>query len=367
MIALIFASMALANQSEPAASAYPRLDPEAQARLESCEVDAARFDALMALDPQSFDQDFSGGWRPVGDKTGCARAAAALLIAYMDHSPHFNQARPGVIGWHAGQMLAMAGQVELAIPYFEAKRSGEASPMVDALKIAGVFSPALSKAVAGFWSRNELSKHLPVNVSTCISNVPGPDFPLYCAGARLVDYYGLGVLTPGMGIFHLVFSYSGKITLSVLADRDIMPDPEFYHDCLVAAYEETYAAIIPLQPKTVKAKELAAKAKIKTPRRRRGLKEVKPKTARKKAPKSKPETGSKTKLKKKAGAKSAAASATRANSKAKSSAKPKAKVAAKGKTRSSSVKTKRSAAKSATVAKPKVKRNTGAKVKPKLQ
>ena len=124
MIALIFASMALAIQSEPAASAYPLLDPEAQARLESCEVDAARFDALMALDPQSFDQDFSGGWRPVGDKTGCERAAADLLIAYMDHSPHFNPERPGVIGWHAGQMLAMAGQVELVIPYFEAKRSG---------------------------------------------------------------------------------------------------------------------------------------------------------------------------------------------------------------------------------------------------
>ena len=55
----------------------------------------------------------------------------------------------------------------------------------------------------------------------------------------MVDYFGLGVLTPGMGIFHLVFSYSGKLTLSVLADRDIMSDPEFYHDCLVASYEST--------------------------------------------------------------------------------------------------------------------------------
>ncbi len=123
-----------------------------------------------------------------------------------------------------------------------AKLTGEASPMVDALMLAGVFSPVISKSVARFWSRNELSRHIPMNISTCISNVAGPDFPLYCAGARMVDYYALGVLTPGMGIFHLVFSYSGKITLSVLADRDIMPDPEFYHDCLVASYEELYAA-----------------------------------------------------------------------------------------------------------------------------
>ncbi|MEZ5571616.1 MAG: wax ester/triacylglycerol synthase family O-acyltransferase [Halioglobus sp.] len=152
-----------------------------------------------------------------------------------------------------------------------AKLSGEASPLVDALMLAGVFSPVISKSVAKFWSRNSLSKLLPMNISTCISNVPGPDFPLYCAGAKMVDYYGLGVLTPGMGIFHLVFSYSGKITLSVLADRDIMPDPEFYHDCLVGAYEELYAAAIKLGPGRPKNAAVAAKAKILSPKRERAM------------------------------------------------------------------------------------------------
>lgn len=163
----------------------------------------------------------------------------------------------------------------------EAKNSGEASPMVDALKLAGVFSPAISRSVAGFWSRNHLSQHLPVNISTVISNVPGPDFSLYCAGAIMVDYYGLGVLTPGMGIFHLVFSYAGKVTLSVLADRDIMPDPEYYHDCLVKSYEELYAAANRLGPGKVKNPDVAAKAKIQSPRRRRAAvnspKKAKPK------------------------------------------------------------------------------------------
>jgi hypothetical protein len=139
--------------------------------------------------------------------------------------------------------------------------------MVDALMLAGVLAPVISKSVASFWSRNQLSKHIPVNISTCISNVAGPNFPLYCAGAKMVDYYGLGVLTPGMGIFHLVFSYSGKLTLSVLADRDIMPDPEFYHDCLVAAYEELYAAATKLEPAQRKTTAIAAKAKIRSPKR----------------------------------------------------------------------------------------------------
>lgn len=152
----------------------------------------------------------------------------------------------------------------------EAKKYGEASPMVDVLKIAGAFSPFIAKSVAGFWSRNNLSKYIPVNISTVISNVAGPDFPLYCAGARMVDYYGLGVLTPGIGIFHLVFSYCGTVTLSVLADREIMPNPELYHDCLVASYEELYAATsaLKLPANSAKAKAaVLAKAKVESPKR----------------------------------------------------------------------------------------------------
>ncbi|HBU62398.1 MAG: hypothetical protein CMH91_06435 [Oceanicaulis sp.] len=115
-------TVALAAQQGDTGDAYAQLGPDARERLMACEVDAERFDALMALDPQSFDQDFSGGWRPVGDEPGCERAAADLLIAYMDHSPHFNREQPGVIGWHAGQMLAMSDEPEQAIAYFDAAR-----------------------------------------------------------------------------------------------------------------------------------------------------------------------------------------------------------------------------------------------------
>lgn len=215
----------------------------------------------------------------------------------------------------------------------EAKDSGEASPMVDALKLAGIFSPVISKSVASFWSRNELSRHIPMNISTCISNVPGPNFPLYCAGAKMVDYYGLGVLTPGMGIFHLVFSYSGNITLSVLADRGIMPDPEFYHDCLVAAYEELYAAAIKLVPKPPKGAALAAKAKIQSPKRAKKVTRRKGKATpklRKKttaSPNPKAKTKVKAKAKKRVTAKPKSAAATRPKlgRRATGSAKPKLK------------------------------------------
>jgi len=57
-----------------------------------------------------------------------------------------------------------------------------------------------------------------------ISNVPGPQFPLYCAGAKLVANYPVSVITHGMGLNITVMSYMGHLDLGIVADREQMPD-----------------------------------------------------------------------------------------------------------------------------------------------
>jgi WS/DGAT/MGAT family acyltransferase len=57
-----------------------------------------------------------------------------------------------------------------------------------------------------------------------ISNVPGPQFPLYCAGARLVANYPVSVVTDGMGMNITVMSYCGKMDFGIVTDRDQVPD-----------------------------------------------------------------------------------------------------------------------------------------------
>jgi WS/DGAT/MGAT family acyltransferase len=57
-----------------------------------------------------------------------------------------------------------------------------------------------------------------------ISNVPGPQFPLYCAGARLEANFPVSVITDGMGLNITVMSYCGKLDFGIVADRDQMPD-----------------------------------------------------------------------------------------------------------------------------------------------
>jgi WS/DGAT/MGAT family acyltransferase len=57
-----------------------------------------------------------------------------------------------------------------------------------------------------------------------VSNVPGPQNPLYMAGAKLVANYPVSVITDGMGLNITVMSYNGRMDYGIVADRDQMPD-----------------------------------------------------------------------------------------------------------------------------------------------
>jgi WS/DGAT/MGAT family acyltransferase len=57
-----------------------------------------------------------------------------------------------------------------------------------------------------------------------ISNVPGPQFPLYMAGARLVANYPISVITDGLGLNITVMSYDGHLDFGLVADREQMRD-----------------------------------------------------------------------------------------------------------------------------------------------
>lgn len=141
----------------------------------------------------------------------------------------------------------------------EAKMFGEQTPSRDALKLAGAMSPRVTKSLIDTYVNHKLTKHLPLKINTVISNVPGPDFPLYCSGARLIHYHGLGVLTPGVGLFHLVFTYCGEITITILSDREMMPDPGVYRQCMDDSFAELKAAVLAMDDKPKAKRKTSAK------------------------------------------------------------------------------------------------------------
>ncbi len=57
-----------------------------------------------------------------------------------------------------------------------------------------------------------------------VSNIPGPQVPLYCAGAKMEANYPVSVITDGMGLNITVMSYCGHLDFGIVADREQMRD-----------------------------------------------------------------------------------------------------------------------------------------------
>ncbi len=74
--------------------------------------------------------------------------------------------------------------------------------------------------------------------NTVVTNMPGPQVPLYSAGARLVAMKGCGMIHDAMGLMHVVTSYCGTLAVTFVADREMMSDPAFYAECLQGAYDD---------------------------------------------------------------------------------------------------------------------------------
>ena len=91
-----------------------------------------------------------------------------------------------------------------------------------------------------------------------ISNVPGPQFPLYCAGAKLVANYPVSVITHGMGLNITVMSYMGHLDFGIVADREQMPDVALLMGWL---REELELLMPPPAPRDKRAKPKRTKAK----------------------------------------------------------------------------------------------------------
>ena len=66
-------------------------------------------------------------------------------------------------------------------------------------------------------------RHRPV-FNLVITNVPGPQVPLYVAGAKLQANAGLGPIFDSMGLIVPVFSYNGRIAISFVSSPNLLED-----------------------------------------------------------------------------------------------------------------------------------------------
>ena len=93
----------------------------------------------------------------------------------------------------------------------------------------------LYRWILGAYSQAGLSDVMPPPANLIVSNVRGPDEPLYVAGARLRAIYSVGPVMDGIGLNITGWSYCGDLSFALIADAAAIPDPHLITDALPGA------------------------------------------------------------------------------------------------------------------------------------
>jgi WS/DGAT/MGAT family acyltransferase len=114
----------------------------------------------------------------------------------------------------------------------------ESKQALAAQVIAGLedFAPPtiLSMASRSHWS--------PRLFNMIVTNVPGPQFPIYLHGRELLELVPVAFLPDNFALTIAAMSYNGKLDFSLLGDYDAMPDIDLVGDYVGEALEELLVA-----------------------------------------------------------------------------------------------------------------------------
>ena len=167
----------------------------------------------------------------------------------------------------AGHLLALpigeaSPVVRLHQVSYALKAHKETGRAVAADRLAGVagFAPttfhALGARVAAAQTRRGF--HL------VVTNVPGPQFPLYAAGAAMLETYPVPPLLPGHSLAIGVTSYDAHVYFGLSGDRDAVPDLDVLAHCLVESLEELVDSASETRQRAPRGRKKATTTKAKS-------------------------------------------------------------------------------------------------------
>src|SRR5262245_20108439 len=157
----------------------------------------------------------------------------APLIAMIPMSVR-DPASKGALGNKVSAMLAMlptnitdpAERLVAAHAATELAKSQQATiPQALVDQVSDFAPPALTaRAARVVFATGLLHRIPPFNLT--ISNVPGPNVPIYLCGAQLLAHYPLSVITDGQGLNITVIGYLGRLHFGLTSCRELVPDIE---------------------------------------------------------------------------------------------------------------------------------------------
>ena len=132
-----------------------------------------------------------------------------------------------------------AARLRFAHEAMRAAKEQHSALSADTLQDVTQFAlPALATRAMRVAAQMRLADYVSPPYNLVISNVPGPRTPLYCAGARMLGYYPVSVVTDGLGLNITVQSYLDDLDIGLVSCRELVPDLWDLLDRLTGSIDE---------------------------------------------------------------------------------------------------------------------------------
>jgi diacylglycerol O-acyltransferase len=168
---------------------------------------------------------------------GLRQVRAVVPVSVHDHELEAtsvgSQIAPHFVDLPVGEPSPVVRLHQVSYSFKAHRETGRA---VAANRIAGIagFAPSTFHAIGSRVAAEQLRRGIQLSVT----NVPGPQSPLYAAGAVMEQTYPVPPLLPGQALAIGVTSYDGQVFYGVTADRDRVPDADMLATCLSEALDE---------------------------------------------------------------------------------------------------------------------------------
>jgi diacylglycerol O-acyltransferase len=108
-------------------------------------------------------------------------------------------------------------------------------------EVGNLAPPVVVRAVtrAGMRTQRLMTQR---SITTVTTNVPGPQFPLYCLGREMLEYLPFVPISHGVRVGTAILSYNGRLAFGVTGDLDHAPDVDVLAAGIVDGLDELRAA-----------------------------------------------------------------------------------------------------------------------------
>jgi diacylglycerol O-acyltransferase len=127
--------------------------------------------------------------------------------------------------------------------------------------------PWLMSTVTSLYGKARVADRIPPIANVVISNVPGPAFPLYMAGAKMLTNYPTSIVVHGIALNITVQSYAESLDFGLMACAKAMPEVADLAEHLQATLEELLALPATTAPVANVTPPPRAKPRAKAPAR----------------------------------------------------------------------------------------------------